>query len=84
MVRSGRGAADDVDRCSSLLYVILVHGALERAYSDRLSGMAIAVCETPAGPRTILAGVLVDQAALQGVLKSLYELGLPVLAVTCA
>ena len=34
--------------------------------------------------RRTLAGVLIDQAALQGVLKTLYDLGLPVLSVTSA
>jgi hypothetical protein len=66
------------------MYVILVQGALESAWSERLSGMAITIHATPDGPRTTLAGVLVDQAALQGVLKTLYDLGLPVLSVTSA
>ena len=68
----------------SIMYVILVQGALESSYSDCLSGMAITIFETPDGPCTTLAGVLIDQAALQGVLKTLYDLGLPVLSVTSA
>jgi hypothetical protein len=66
------------------MYVILVRGELEDSWSGRLSGMSITVHETPDGPRTTLAGVLADQTALQGVLKTLYDLGLPVLSVTSA
>jgi hypothetical protein len=62
--------------------VILVQGALECAWSERLCGMAIAVYAADAGPRTLLAGRLADQAAVHGVLTTLYDLGLPVIAVT--
>jgi hypothetical protein len=65
-----------------VMCVILVQGALEESWSERLSGMSITIYETPDGARTTLAGMLIDQAALQGVLKSLYDLGLPVLSVT--
>ena len=66
------------------LYVILVQGELEPTWSARMSGMAITVYETPDGPHTVLAGMLIDQAALQGVLQTLYDLGLPVRSVTSA
>jgi hypothetical protein len=62
--------------------VILVQGALESSWSERLGGLTIAAHTTPGGPRTTLVGVLVDQAVLQGVLKTLYDLGLPLLSVT--
>ena len=84
MERSRQGRSDDVDMFSSIMYVILAQGALESSYSDRMSGMVITVVATPDGPRTTLTGVLIDQAALQGVLKTLYDLGLPVLSVTSA
>jgi hypothetical protein len=74
----------DVAMFDPVMCVILVHGALESSWSERLSGMLITVHETPDGPRTTLAGVLLDQAVLQGVLKTLYDLGLPVLSVTSA
>jgi len=77
-----KGSANDVEMFDCGMYVIMVRGALEPSWSIRLSGMAIAVYEMPDGPRTTLAGVLIDQAALQGVLKTLYDLGLPVLSVT--
>jgi hypothetical protein len=69
---------------ASLMYIIVVQGALEGAWSERLGGMAITVHDTSDGPRTTLAGMLTDQSALQGVLKTLYDLGLPVLSVTSA
>jgi hypothetical protein len=84
MGRLGWETADAVDMFASLMYVIVIQGALESSYSDRLSGMTIMVFETPDGPCTTLAGVLIDQAALQGVLRTLYDLGLPVLSVASA
>jgi hypothetical protein len=66
------------------VYVITVQGELEPSWSDRLCGMAITIHQTPDGPLTILTGELVDQAALQGILKTMYDLGLPVVSVTSA
>jgi hypothetical protein len=65
-------------------YVIVVQGTLEKSWYERLSGMVIMVHEAAGGPQTTLSGVLPDQTALQGVLKALYDLGLPVLSVTSA
>jgi hypothetical protein len=62
--------------------VILVQGALECAWSERLCGLALAVYEADGGPRTLLAGRLPDQAAVHGVLTTLYDLGLPVISLT--
>ena len=84
MGRSGHETAREINMFDASVYVILVQGALESEWSDRLSGMSITVHETRDGPCTTLAGMLVDQAALQGVLKTLYDLGLPVLSVTSA
>jgi hypothetical protein len=66
--------------------VIRVRGALDSWWSDRLGGLRIGPSEPPAardGPTTELRGELLDQAALMGVLTTLYELGLPLLQVTC-
>jgi hypothetical protein len=57
-------------------------GALDPAWADRLGGLRV----RPAGrasPVTELSGRLLDQAALYGVLLTLYDLGLPLLAVRC-
>ena len=63
-------------------YRIKVQGQLEASWSDRLAGMRIATDRSgQQGPVTTLEGRLRDQAALAGVLETLYELHLPVLAV---
>ena len=63
-------------------YRIRVQGQLEETWSPRLGGMAISTTVTPEqGPVTTLEGVLLDQAALAGVLDLLYSLCLPVISV---
>ena len=64
------------------IYRIKVEGALDARWSDRIEGMNI----TPAAgalDATVLVGRLRDQAALSGVLNTLYELHFPVLSVEC-
>ena len=63
-------------------YRILVQGALDPGWSDRLGGMRITT-DRRAGhaPVTTLVGRLRDQAALLGVLNSLYDLHLPLMVV---
>jgi hypothetical protein len=79
--RPGQHPANDVGMFDPVKYVIVVQGALENSWSERLGGMAITVHEAAGGAHTTLAGVLPDQTALHGVLTSLYDLGLPVLSV---
>ena len=62
------------------IYRILVEGVLASEYSKRLAGMQISPVD---GGETILVGRLDDQAALSGVLTTLYELHLPVSSVQC-
>jgi hypothetical protein len=61
-------------------YRIKVKGVVPESWCDRLGGMQI-VAATPA--ETTLEGWLPDQAALNGVLDTLYGLHLPLLEVTC-
>jgi hypothetical protein len=62
-------------------YQIKVPGHLDESWSDWASGMAITVDSEGGGqPVTILSGT-VDQAALQGLLRRLYSLGLPLISV---
>jgi hypothetical protein len=82
--RPGHHPANDVGMFDPVKYVIVVQGTLEHSWSERLGGMVIMVREAADGSQTTLSGVLPDQTALQGVLKSLYDLGLPVLSVTSA
>ena len=63
-------------------YRIDVEGQIPARWRNRLQGMAVTECRQEAGtPTTTLVGELPDQAALVGVLTTLYELHLPVLSV---
>jgi hypothetical protein len=64
-------------------YQIRVPGELDESWSDWVAGMTITVeREGEDPPVTILTGT-VDQAALHGVLRRLYSLGLPLISVNC-
>ena len=66
------------------IYQITVRGYLEDSWSNQLGGIAIRnSATTQETPITILHGELADQAALFGVLNSLYGLGYPLLSVEC-
>ena len=57
-------------------------GTLDPRWSERLGGLRLQA--TGRGyPVTELSGRLLDQAALFGVLTTLYDLGLPLLSVDC-
>ncbi len=61
---------------------IQVRGVLDESLSERLGGMKITTDRSDEQqPVTTLEGFLRDQAALSGVLNTLYELHVPVLAV---
>jgi hypothetical protein len=64
-------------------YQIKVPGELDDSWADWIGRMTIAVdCDDNGLPITTLTGT-VDQAALQGLLRRLYSLGLPLLSVMC-
>ena len=64
------------------IYSIAVQGWIGEEWSDRLAGMTItAFVPENRDPVTTLVGELRDQAALTGVLETLYRLHLPVLSV---
>jgi len=64
-------------------YQIKVPGELDESWSEWTGRMTIAVdCDDNGLPITTLTGT-VDQAALQGLLRRLYSLGLPLLSVMC-
>ena len=67
---------------SPATYRIGVQGRIPARWCDRLEGMTITERAPEAEPSvTTLLGELSDQAALAGVLNTLYELHLPVLSV---
>ena len=65
-------------------YQIKVPGHLDESWSDWTGGMTTTVeSEGDGPPVTTLTGVVTDQAALQGLLRRLYSLGLPLISVIC-
>jgi hypothetical protein len=67
---------------SPAVYRISVLGKINASWSDRLEGMAITLTKHPEGTLvTTLEGELADQAALAGVLDSLFERHRTVLSV---
>ena len=64
-------------------YQIKVPGVLDERWSDWNGGMTVTIESNGDGlPVTTLTGNL-DQAALQGLLRRLYSLGLPLISVIC-
>ncbi len=62
-------------------YRIRVQGKLDESWFDRLGNMAITPEAADEPAVSILVGHLPDQAALSGVLNTLYEMRLPLLSV---
>jgi hypothetical protein len=62
-------------------YQIKVPGELDESWSDWAGGMTITVESEGAGPPVTTLTGTVDQAALQGLLRRLYSLGLPLISV---
>jgi hypothetical protein len=61
-----------------------VAGYLDKNWSNRLGGLTISIDnQDDAKLITTLSGALIDQAALFGVLKALYDMRLPLLSVEC-
>jgi hypothetical protein len=63
---------------AAVFYEIRVQGHLGDSWLNWFEGMTIRHEESGA---TVLSGVLVDQAALHGVLMKIRDLGLPLVAV---
>ncbi len=66
---------------SRRVYEIRVRGALDDEWAGRLRDMRIEVDRSPSGPLTDLSGELPDEAALNGVLTTLYSLGMTLVSV---
>lgn len=65
-------------------YCLRLQGVLDKSWSEQMGGMTISVTGAEEGaPVTTLIGRLEDQAALLGVLNSVYSLGMPLLSVEC-
>jgi hypothetical protein len=65
------------------VYQIKVPGELDESLIDWVSGMTLKVGLDDDGLPVTTLVVSVDQAALQGLLRRLYSLGLPLISVIC-
>jgi hypothetical protein len=71
-----------VDPDRPVIYQIIVQGYLDESRSDWFDGMAIEHQVDSAGSGvTKLTGKVIDQAALHGLVRNLYDLGLTLLSV---
>jgi hypothetical protein len=61
-------------------YRIRVQGQLDPSWTDHLGEVDVS-WDTHGG--TVLTATRLDQAALHGLLSRLYELGIPLLSVSC-
>ena len=65
-------------------YQILVQGYLEEHWSDWFNSIDIEPkVDTQGTCITRLTCIVIDQAALHGILRKLYDLGMPLLSVSC-
>ena len=68
----------------SATYCIRVVGYLDEHWSTRMAGLKISPMKhNEKITITSLSGPIIDQAALFGVLKALYDMRLPLLSVEC-
>ena len=69
---------------SQAVYKIRVQGDLSERWSNRMGGAEIIVLsQSGEAPVTELTGDFMDQAALIGVVNTLYDLQLPLLSIKC-
>ena len=64
------------------VYKIIVQGEIEKDWSGKLQGLQITI-ERSQGkrPASILVGQIKDQAALSGIMQTLYEMQMTIISV---
>lgn len=76
--------SNGLNMSSPAIYRIRVKGKLDAVLARRLDGLNLSEeCASGDLPVSILVGRLIDQAALSGLLNSLYELHLPLISIDC-
>jgi hypothetical protein len=66
------------DRNKPMVYQIRIKGHVRREWTDWFGGMGITLEDNG---ETLLAGPVIDQAALHGLLRKVRDLGLPLVSV---
>ena len=72
--------ASTEDQYEAGLYEIRIKGHLDDRWSDWFGGVTITLEDTG---NTLLTCLVIDQAALHGLLKKVRDLGIPLLSVNC-
>jgi hypothetical protein len=78
-------ARNGLSLTSRARYAVHLQGVLDPSWADRLGGMQIVnhgLENSDDVPVTVMTGDVADQAALAGILNTVYMLGLPLLSVT--
>jgi hypothetical protein len=79
-------AENSISIHTGAVYQIRLQGVLDETWQDSIGDFQIISYRNGQGdetPETLLVGKVPDQAALAGVLNLLYNLGLPLLNVSC-
>jgi hypothetical protein len=66
------------DTSQPMIYQITIRGHLGRQWTEWFEGLTITLEEDG---NTLLAGPVIDQAALHGILKKVRDLGMPLISV---
>ena len=69
----------EIDPGQPLVYQIRIQGQLGREWTDWFGGLTITLEDNG---ETLLTGLVVDQAALHGVLRKVRDVGMPLLSVS--
>ncbi len=69
----------EMDLNQPTIYEIRIKGHLDRQWTDWFGGLSIAREDNG---ETLLTGLVIDQAALHGLLKKVRDVGIPLLSVT--
>ncbi len=67
-----------IDPHQPMVYQIRIKGHLDHHWTDWFEGLTISLEENG---ETLLTGLVVDQAALHGLLKKVRDLGMPLISV---
>jgi hypothetical protein len=82
--RHGPSLAQRLSLDSPAAYQIVIQGRLGTDWSEWFEGMTLVNDSDARGTAvTILTGLVNDQATLHGLLSKIYNLGLPLLAISC-